>query len=403
MILIKLLSIKNTFVYLVVCKIPRTEVNFLLGTSQIRRTVMQKPMKKNTLKRYHTIYKSYKKYGFVGLFLLGISILCILVGLYILFEFFYKLSSTITIVNNNEEIDKDLTGMVGDFVGGIVGTLWSLTGVILFFLALRLQSKELSLQIKEMRETRNVFQIQQFENTFFNLIKTHNEIRDSIKINRNKGKSYGEEKFFSGTEAFATLKNLILEEKKQLHRNLTVMNTEKTEENELRFKEFYYLTYDEYITKENVDSKILYKMIFLRFYSELSHYFRNLYHILLFIKENEELELFENSYSTLLGEKNTILINGENIDESRIKRKYKKYAQFLQAQMSNSELFLTFYNGLFFPKMKRLIQYYDLVQNLNRDDLLEPEFDEIFYKEYYYNGEKISELKLKNKEDVLKI
>lgn len=364
---------------------------------------MRKPMKKNTLKRYHTIYKSYKKYGFVGLFLLGISILCILVGLYILFEFFYKLSSTITIVNNNEEIDKDLTGMVGDFVGGIVGTLWSLTGVILFFLALRLQSKELSLQIKEMRETRNVFQIQQFENTFFNLIKTHNEIRDSIKINRNKGKSYGEEKFFSGTEAFATLKNLILEEKKQLHRNLTVMNTEKTEENELRFKEFYYLTYDEYITKENVDSKILYKMIFLRFYSELSHYFRNLYHILLFIKENEELELFENSYSTLLGEKNTILINGENIDESRIKRKYKKYAQFLQAQMSNSELFLTFYNGLFFPKMKRLIQYYDLVQNLNRDDLLEPEFDEIFYKEYYYNGEKISELKLKNKEDVLKI
>ena len=86
---------------------------------------------------------------------------------------------------NRWQIDKDLTGMVGDFVGGIVGTLWSLTGVILFFLALRLQSKELSLQIKEMRETRNVFHIQQFESTFFNLIKTHNEIRDSIKIDRN--------------------------------------------------------------------------------------------------------------------------------------------------------------------------------------------------------------------------
>ena len=35
----KLLSIKNTFVYLVMCKIPRTEANFLLGTSQIRRIV----------------------------------------------------------------------------------------------------------------------------------------------------------------------------------------------------------------------------------------------------------------------------------------------------------------------------------------------------------------------------
>jgi hypothetical protein len=39
-ILIKLLSIKNTFVYLVVCKIPRTEENFLRGTSHIRRTVI---------------------------------------------------------------------------------------------------------------------------------------------------------------------------------------------------------------------------------------------------------------------------------------------------------------------------------------------------------------------------
>ncbi|MFN3272996.1 MAG: hypothetical protein ACK40Y_10715, partial [Cloacibacterium caeni] len=38
----KLLSIKNTFVYLVMCKILRTEVNFLLGTSQIRRTVGSK-------------------------------------------------------------------------------------------------------------------------------------------------------------------------------------------------------------------------------------------------------------------------------------------------------------------------------------------------------------------------
>ena len=42
----KLLSIKNTFVYLVMCKIPRTEVNFLLGTSQIRRTDVGNAKKK---------------------------------------------------------------------------------------------------------------------------------------------------------------------------------------------------------------------------------------------------------------------------------------------------------------------------------------------------------------------
>ena len=46
---VKILGIKRTFVYLVVCKIPRTEVNFLLGTSQIRRTVSRNSMKQHAL------------------------------------------------------------------------------------------------------------------------------------------------------------------------------------------------------------------------------------------------------------------------------------------------------------------------------------------------------------------
>lgn len=364
---------------------------------------MRKPMTISPLRKYSSFYNSYKKYGIVGLVLLAISILCILIGLFILFEFLHKISSTVEIVRNKEEIDKDLTGMVGDFVGGIVGTLWSLTGVILFFLALRLQSKELSLQIKEMRETRNVFHIQQFESTFFNLIKTHNEIRDSIKIDRNKDKEFSTPELYIGIDAFEFLKNYIKIEKRLLENNIKVMEGEKIDENLMKFKEFYFIDFEEYKTKENINSKILYKMTFLRYYNELSHYFRNLYHILLFIKESEELELFENSHRALIGEKNTILINGKNVDDIRIRKKYKKYSQFLQAQMSNSELFLTFYNALFFSKLKRLVQYYDLVENLNKDDLLYPGNDEDFYKEYFYELEKIPALNLKNKEDLLKI
>lgn len=360
-------------------------------------------MKKIYKRNQRLFFKTYKKYGTTGIILLFLSIMSILIGLFILIEFFVKISDSASIIHSNEDFDKELTGIVGDFVGGVVGTLWSLTGVILFFLALRLQSKELSLQIQEMRETRNVFQLQQFESTFFNLIKTHNEIRDSIKIDKNKTISFGKQEILSGNEGLQAVKDFILEEKKQLERNLDLMKANLNQENEERFQQFYNITYDEFLSKKNISSKILYKDVFLRYYNELSHYFRNLYHILLFIKENEELEILEAIHNSVTGDKNTISINGKNVDEQRIKRKYLKYSQFLQAQMSNSELFLTFYNALFFPKLKVLVQYYDLLQNLNKDDLIYVDSDEQLYGEYIYKMQKIPALKLRNKDEILKI
>ena len=55
----KLLSIKNTFVYLVMCKIPRTEANFLLGTSQIRRTVVRHPKNRPHIQA-HLVFQLHK-------------------------------------------------------------------------------------------------------------------------------------------------------------------------------------------------------------------------------------------------------------------------------------------------------------------------------------------------------
>jgi hypothetical protein len=70
--------------------------------------------------------------------------------------------------------------MLGEFFGGAVGSIWSLAGVILFFLALIYQRRELELQRQELLETRQILdgqsktiQIQQFENTFFQLLDFH--------------------------------------------------------------------------------------------------------------------------------------------------------------------------------------------------------------------------------------
>ena len=67
----------------------------------------------------------------------------------------------------NFGVNFDLASKIGDFLGGVVGTIWSLAGILLFFLALRLQRKDLSQQIEfqqnELKEQRNVLILQQKE------------------------------------------------------------------------------------------------------------------------------------------------------------------------------------------------------------------------------------------------
>jgi hypothetical protein len=70
--------------------------------------------------------------------------------------------------------------MLGEFFGGAVGSIWALAGVILFYLALIYQRRELALQRDELLETRKILsnqsrtiEIQQFENTFFQLLEFH--------------------------------------------------------------------------------------------------------------------------------------------------------------------------------------------------------------------------------------
>lgn|GEM_PF-6166311 len=358
--------------------------------------------------------KTYRKYGFFGIVLLFISFLSIAIGIYITTIFITKISTSVGIIGNGEHIDEQLTGVVGDFIGGIVGTIFSFAGVILFFLALRLQSKELSLQLKELKDTREVFSIQQFENTFFNLLKNQNEIRLSTELKERNYNSRLEEyqyNYFKGYSAFERIKEFMFNKRDNMNSNFTKAEKVMTGESDLskekvdifldRLNEHYSFSFEEFKENPLLKSKVIYKETFKEYNNQLSHYFRNIYHILLYIKENEELELSNNFMDEMSGEKIGILINKENLEEARIKRKYKKYSQFLQAQMSSTELLLLFYNALFFPNAKRLVQYYDLIENLNIDDLLYPDIDVSNYNEYQTNWEIIPKSNLKRRDDIM--
>ncbi|GAB3816222.1 putative phage abortive infection protein [Pontibacter rugosus] len=71
-------------------------------------------------------------------------------------------------------------GEYGEFIGGIVGSLWALAGVFLFFATLTYQKREFELQRFELHKTQKIFQQQNFSTLYISFIQKHNDIIDSL-------------------------------------------------------------------------------------------------------------------------------------------------------------------------------------------------------------------------------
>ncbi len=67
------------------------------------------------------------------------------------------------------KIEMEETGQTGDFVGGIVGTLWSFAGMLLFYLSLKLQGEALEVQRSQWNQ-------QRFEDTYFKMLEYYYKI-----------------------------------------------------------------------------------------------------------------------------------------------------------------------------------------------------------------------------------
>ena len=75
----------------------------------------------------------------------------------------------------------ELFGLYGNFIGGFVGTLFSIVAVFLLYKTLITQQKTLKTQEDAIKQQKKTSEIEQFETTFFNLLKTQQEITSSIK------------------------------------------------------------------------------------------------------------------------------------------------------------------------------------------------------------------------------
>ena len=222
-----------------------------------------------------------------------------------------------------------------DQVFEIINVLFSGLAFAVLTITVLMQKEELELQRKELRETRAEFKqqnltlIQQkFENTFFQLLQSQNEIIKLIDLNRSDETTgrdcfrlFYEKYFFEAIEGYKR------EIKSKLgNLNLEIPLTElKLEINEI---------------------VAVYTVVFYKKHqSELGHYFRHLYQIIKFVDD-----------STL-----------EDAD------KYK-YIRLIRAQLSSYEIILLFYNCLAkvgYYSFKPLIEKYSLFKNIDEDLLLD--------------------------------
>lgn len=111
----------------------------------------------------------------------------------------------------SDSLDESIIGQFGDFIGGVVGTLMAFVAAILYYVALKeqrkditlnaeaiklqtnslkIQSEEFKAQKEELEKARHVYEqqtktmkVQQFESSFFSLFNVYMRIKDSLNQN----------------------------------------------------------------------------------------------------------------------------------------------------------------------------------------------------------------------------
>jgi hypothetical protein len=287
--------------------------------------------------------------------------------------------------NSDLPIDKQKFGQFSDYVGGIIGSIWALAGVILFYVALtdqrediknnrevlltqvkalEQQIEEFALQRDEMKMTRKVFneqsntlKKQQFESTFFNSLDLFNNIildisyfiPDRTEIDEFNPPIFPQpdrSQVYTGRDSFKFFY-------KELQNHYLDCHNQFVKDN--MFRDNKGKTLEINIEDELQIIEKSFEKLFDDYQAQLGHYFRTVYNIIRFV----EKESVENS---------------------------KYYTNLVRAQLSTFEHLLLFYNCLTNygkENFKPLIIKFSLLDNLSTSGLLDQRHLE-FYPEKAY-------------------
>ena len=227
----------------------------------------------------------------------------------------------------------DKAGVFGDSFGVLTALFSGLAFAGIVFTIL-LQREELQLQRQELRLTReeltrqhSTLKKQNFENTFFQMLRLHNDIVNAIDLSRG---APGKTALTSGRDCFVVFYKRIS------------------------------AAYQYEISRDPKDSEIrnieaAYATFWKRVQSDLGHYFRYLYTIFKFIKASE-------------------------IDDKRL------YTNIVRAQLSDHELLVLFYNCLYkfgVEKFKPLAEEFAIFDNLPIELLIKSEHRDLYRREAF--------------------
>jgi hypothetical protein len=306
------------------------------------------------------------------------------------------------------QADATLFSQYGEFIAGVAGPLLSFSAFLMVYRTLKLQKETLDEQKVSSDKDRQLSSEEQFKTTFFALLQRQRDIAKEVFENFSvfdkaqltpmsihaAGVDYFKQAMCQLYLIYNTLDSGIfpsdnydklwqdwwkkesnpfssesarLSTDNRLHEEFE--NAEKDEERE-RIKvcnayifNLYDIEKDRYEKYEMLDMpnriEMGYKVFFSR-YDNTGYYFRHLYHILKFVKGEENKRLNATT---------------DKRNRKEIRKYYAQYAEFLQSEMSATELAIVFYNASAFPRMKELIVHFNFLENLPVKYLVKPEHD----------------------------
>lgn len=245
-------------------------------------------------------------------------------------------------------INSERIGTFGDFIGGFFGTLLSLVAALLVYVTYRSQARELEI-------SRRMLSIQQFENNFFQLLSIQERIKNTTSTETRLSITWYQEfpinqsREVTGVQFFSHAAQDLVRFY-QLDDTLLSPRIESRVISELAGRPAKCTT-----SKEEPEQRIkdVYRDFYQVYEDEIAHYMRNLYHILKYIDRLGDLV--------------------PNLEGDSLNNQKKLYSDMAQAQLSASEMIIIFYNGICFPKMKELIEKFNLLENLRPHSLADME------------------------------
>ncbi|MCG6489964.1 putative phage abortive infection protein [Vibrio parahaemolyticus] len=247
--------------------------------------------------------------------------------MFFLIAFCYKA----ILLNFDLPIKADVFGQFGDVVGGVVGSLWALAGVILFYAGLMEQRKDiktnqhaLEKQIQALNNQSEEIELQRREYEMARIVFT--EQRDVLKEQSKTSRiQQFESNFYSLVDIYIKIRNELI-----LGDNSLMLSIN----NKIRG-----LSISECGIKERISTIIdNYQIIYYENKDNLSHYLKTIYRLYKVIDEQEDLD---------------------------DKRKYF-YAKIVRSQFTEEELFLIYYNSCssYGRNFRALILKYNILKHL---------------------------------------